>query len=489
MIRLLLFLVLAAFSSSIYSQNTPELLSQSDWWPAPGITGPQVDLFQLEYDWKWGPEPAEAYRISWVIGANYQAEDQKISLAPEDLLMHPPAIRRAYLKADIYLDNDYVDTWRWSTEQVPASGKGWSTWQKQPSNLAQLTKELPDSLKPMLSLRYLQVVELDFDGLEAFEEITGLRTKSAELALARLSEWENSWQENQAAAQARRAVARPTPHMNAAQADEVLRLSYAVDEISHRAWLSRLSQFATDQQDLDLLSLCLSYDPALPVASSERGPLLWQAIAQGNDSLTALMVEKARFIPNEAIGGNQVLPELVRRQMHHACAAWVNGRGADLAIADAQGNTALHWAVIQKDTFLTRLLTDAGAQVDVPDAQGRTVLFLAIENGFFNQTSYLAGVAQDLTVANLKGQRALHEAVVQRNLSAMQALLDAGFPVDLTGESGMTALHYAAERGYFPETQLLLAAGAQKNLTDYFGRTAFGIAKDRKDRPLASILR
>jgi ankyrin repeat protein len=57
--------------------------------------------------------------------------------------------------------------------------------------------------------------------------------------------------------------------------------------------------------------------------------------------------------------------------------------GAKIDRKGAQGNTALHWAVLNSEITMVKLLVDANATIDLKNDEGKTPTQIAKENNYF----------------------------------------------------------------------------------------------------------
>ena len=135
--------------------------------------------------------------------------------------------------------------------------------------------------------------------------------------------------------------------------------------------------------------------------------------------------------------------------------------GADANATEADGTTALHWAVRRDTLELARRLVDAGADVEATNRYGVTPLALAATNGHGAMVELLLGAGADPETASPGGDTALMIAARTGRVEAITPLLEAGVAVDATETwRGQTALMWAAAAGNADAATALVAAGA-----------------------------
>lgn len=172
-------------------------------------------------------------------------------------------------------------------------------------------------------------------------------------------------------------------------------------------------------------------------------------------------------------------------------------QGADPNTGQADGMTALHWAVHDNDMAVAKLLLEAGARAGISSRYGITPLFLACQNGNVaiatlllesgadpNVTlrggetvlmtaartgdvdtvkALLAHGAEVGTREEINGQSALMWAAAEGHAEVVRELLDKGSDIDLRLASGFTPLLFAAREGHIEVARVLLDAGADPN--------------------------
>ena len=137
-------------------------------------------------------------------------------------------------------------------------------------------------------------------------------------------------------------------------------------------------------------------------------------------------------------------------------------RGADPDLRQADGATALHWAVYRQDVEMTRLLLAAGADVNAVNRLGASPLFVAAEGGNAGLIEQLLKAGADPETALAVGETPLMTASRVGAVAGVRKLIEAGAKVDALEDSrGQTALMWAAAQGHMEVARVLIAAGAE----------------------------
>jgi ankyrin len=134
---------------------------------------------------------------------------------------------------------------------------------------------------------------------------------------------------------------------------------------------------------------------------------------------------------------------------------------ADINAPQADGATALHWAVYRSDTQTAELLIRAGANVKAASRDGFTPLALACISGHAGLIEALLNAGADANERLLNGETALMMASRTGNVAAMTVLLDHRADVNAKEPSqGTTPLMWAANEGHPDAVRLLIERGA-----------------------------
>ena len=136
---------------------------------------------------------------------------------------------------------------------------------------------------------------------------------------------------------------------------------------------------------------------------------------------------------------------------------------ADVNAAQADGSTALHWAVYHDNAEAVDLLLKAGADTKAATRLNATPLYLAAESGNAAMVQkLLAGGADPNQTVLSQNETPLMFAARSGNVEAVRALLDKGAQLEATEKlRGSTALLWAAEQDHPEVLKLLIARGAK----------------------------
>ncbi len=138
------------------------------------------------------------------------------------------------------------------------------------------------------------------------------------------------------------------------------------------------------------------------------------------------------------------------------------GEAADVNAAQGDGMTALHWAAMNGDVELARMVLFAGANIKATTRLGNyTPLYLAARHGRAALVPILIEAGADPTEASRTGTTPLMVAAESGSVETVAALLDAGAdPNAVESVRGLNALMFAASANRAPVIGLLASRGA-----------------------------
>jgi ankyrin repeat protein len=147
-----------------------------------------------------------------------------------------------------------------------------------------------------------------------------------------------------------------------------------------------------------------------------------------------------------------------------ATALTLAGDAAEVAAAEADGTTALHYAVQRNDAELVERMLRAGADVNAANRYAVTPLKLAAINGDAKLLEALLDAGGDANAAAKDGETLLMTVARGGHVDAARLLIERGAEVDAREQwHGQTALMWAAAQGHPAMLRELIAHGADVN--------------------------
>lgn len=141
----------------------------------------------------------------------------------------------------------------------------------------------------------------------------------------------------------------------------------------------------------------------------------------------------------------------------------------DVNASDKDGRTALHFAVLNNQADLVRILLENGAKTNVKEHSSETgfngwgwyPLHLALRNGNNEIVKLLVKHGADINQVMDNGQAPIHLAAVNGDIGTVKFLINQKAKLNIKDKSGKTPLYEAAYRGYADIVELLLANGVK----------------------------
>ena len=203
--------------------------------------------------------------------------------------------------------------------------------------------------------------------------------------------------------------------------------------------------------------------------------------AQGSRLIVAVLVAASAVTAvatAQEPSGVPPLIEAVQQQDHAAVRSLLSQ--VDVGATQADGATALHWAVHREDREIAAVLIRAGADVNKANDLGVTPLMMASDRGNADLVERLlaAGADPDATLSG--GETALMAAARAGSLDAVNALLSHGANVNATEATrAQSALMWAVANTHPQITQALLRNGADVDSRSATRRRVFNMGGSR----------
>lgn len=164
-------------------------------------------------------------------------------------------------------------------------------------------------------------------------------------------------------------------------------------------------------------------------------------------------------------------------------------RKADVNERQADGSTALHWAVNAEDARMTALLLSSGAKVDVANEYGVAPLSIATAGRSVDIVEALLVAGASPNTALPTGETALMTAARTGLTGAVRALLARGAdPNAKESVMGQTALMWALAEGHEASARVLMDGGADLQARTNGGFTPFLFAVREGRGDMARLL-
>lgn len=160
----------------------------------------------------------------------------------------------------------------------------------------------------------------------------------------------------------------------------------------------------------------------------------------------------------------------------------------DLEAQNADGNTALHLALLHRCEDIIDFLICRGANVNVLNQSTKSPLHLLVENDCYELLQAYCNVRRwDMDQVDVKGNTPLLLALNNRNSRIAQLLISSKVDVDRPNKKAVTALHFAVEFNMVKVIELLLDHTEKINRKTANGVTPIYIALYNKNFDVAKM--
>ena len=230
---------------------------------------------------------------------------------------------------------------------------------------------------------------------------------------------------------------------------------------------------ACQKADIDAIGVLLNAGSNPNIGKDNGDTCLHYAVEGGcgKEVLKALITHGANI---NATRKNKVTTLMIvcKNQNVEAADLLLNA-GANPAIADADGNTCLHYAVSEDcSKEILETITNHGADVNATNNKNHTALMMACGKRNVDAFNVLLNAGADTSVVSLYGNTWLHLAVLGScNKGILQGIVNYGVDVNAVNNEGSTALMLACETGQMASVTVLLEAGTDTAIFDVHGDT------------------
>ncbi len=210
----------------------------------------------------------------------------------------------------------------------------------------------------------------------------------------------------------------------------------------------------------------------LPDDRDQRPALLLAALLPDMRLLRALIARGADV--NRSAGGLTALLAATRDSLQGRAEAVMTliSNGANPLAADAEGNTALHGAVLSDEPIVAAMLLDAGADLNAINRAGLTPLASACRAANWPLAKFLLERGARTQLAGAEPALVAAASLADDDAQGIRLLLKHRAAINAVDARQRSALMTAAVEGHEEIARVLRAAGADVNLVDQHGSTA-----------------
>ncbi|XP_061073537.1 receptor-interacting serine/threonine-protein kinase 4-like isoform X2 [Conger conger] len=245
---------------------------------------------------------------------------------------------------------------------------------------------------------------------------------------------------------------------------------------------------AIRMQDMAKLMKILQPQDVDLVLEDGRSLLHYAVQVANEEAVKFLLLNNAN--PNLADpAGSTALHLAAEKKLRNISEVLLSRKATNPNAKDEDLYTPLHFAALNGDEDVARLLLEKSASLNEPDLEGRTPAHVACQHGQESVVRVLLSRGADTRVPGKNGWTALHYAAWQGHLPIVKLLAKLpGARVDETTSDGRSALHLASHRGRYRVARILVGLGADVLLADRDGRSPLHVAAEMGHTSTARLL-
>jgi ankyrin repeat protein len=212
-------------------------------------------------------------------------------------------------------------------------------------------------------------------------------------------------------------------------------------------------------------SLAVGMSPTCETEDMAWTPL-WVAACTGNLDITEILLNAGANVNATTRDGRTAVQEAAKIGATDIVELLIK-RGADLEISPSKhADTPLISAAAKGHTATVKALLTAGANIRAAQSGGWTALHYALLNKNSEMACMILEYSPDTNASTMGGTRALHLAALAGMTSVASLLLDMGAEEDAVDSGGLTALRVAVQAGELEMVKLLVERGAKPDVVD-----------------------
>jgi ankyrin repeat protein len=201
-----------------------------------------------------------------------------------------------------------------------------------------------------------------------------------------------------------------------------------------------------------------------------------------------LIMEHSQDVCSRGPTRNDTPLHLASRNGHVKAACRLIEGGADVTVADGEGNTPLHLALQYNQVDTACMLMEHGAGLNAQNNIGTTPLHIASFLGQVGVARILIERGADATVHDNVGWTPLHHASQEGQLDVARILIERGAHPNAQGNDGWTPLHSASLGGHVDVARILIERGADLKTPIDDGSTPLHLSLEKEHVDVARML-
>ncbi len=176
-----------------------------------------------------------------------------------------------------------------------------------------------------------------------------------------------------------------------------------------------------------------------------------------------------------------------------AIVEYLLSKGIDPNAIQANGNTLLHLAVINRNYDMVRILLNHRANPNLPNLRGQTAIWEVIaDDDHYELVKILLNSKALIAYKDIDGQTLLHKmAGYSDNYQSLPMLLEQGCQINAVDNNGYTPLYYAIfhkqKNSKLEQISELLKQGADPTILTRSKESAFMMAKTRDLKDISEL--
>ena len=165
-------------------------------------------------------------------------------------------------------------------------------------------------------------------------------------------------------------------------------------------------------------------------------------------------------------------------------------KNLDINATNDNGATALLIAAETGNAEIVKTLLGQGADPALKDCEGDTAMLRAMKKGHCSTVTVMLDSHIDFMGADSRGHSLLHSACLLKEPrpDVVRLFIDKGLDIDAQDTTGQTPLHMASRTGRLEVVQVLVDSNANLNIKDGYGRTPLNVAWQQGSADIVQIL-